>query len=912
MPGIVVLNACEVTDADQSASALAGQNAILELVASGMPLEVTLDAICGHIEGLLPGAICSILLLDETGLRLHHGASRGLPSAYKAAIDGVAMGEGVGSCGTSAFRRETVIVSDIATDPLWESWKDVALAHDLQACWSTPILGQSNDRILGTFAVYHHQPQSPTVSQQLLLGQTSHLAGVAIEHQRAPLALAQSEERFRTLVQHASDITAILTADGIVTYASPAAWGVLDYSLSLVLVGRNVMAIIHPADRDLMRDIFAPHKWSDGIPLPRFEVRVQGRSGAWHWLEVIATSLLENPSIRGIVINARIVTDRKAVELQRDETLARELVARRAAELAEQRYRELVHGLDAIVWETEVDESTFSFVSQYAETLLGYPISQWMEEPDFWIEHVHPDDRHHVRTQSSKAMAELRDHEIEYRMIAADGRAIWLRDLAVVRSMNGRSSHVHGVIVDISESKAAEERLRNLALTDSLTHLANRTLFMDRHAQAIQRLEREDSGLAVLFIDLDSFKLVNDGYGHAIGDQLLILAGYRLNQAVQEPNTLARWGGDEFTVLLEHVEAPRAAGIDMAQRILRTFREPFLIGERELIVTPSIGIAVTTPGLPASDLVREADVALYRAKAAGRGQYVLFNPSMSEGALTTLKLESDFQRALARGEFLLEYEPLVDLATGQVQGLEALVRWRHPELGMLPPSEFIPMAEQSGLIVSLGRWVLHEACRQVSAWQHEFSREMPISISVNVSARQVQDPQFIADVTEALETSGLPRNQLQLELTESSAMEHPEMTNATLNDLAAQGIRLVIDDFGTGYSGLAVLQRLPIVGLKVDREFVKGLGHDAATAAVIRAVMTLAQDLDLQVTAEGIETIEQLAHLRSLGCKHGQGYAFSRSLSAADMGALLRKTAPFAGIVMHGAPTSLPARSGTS
>jgi diguanylate cyclase (GGDEF)-like protein len=451
--------------------------------------------------------------------------------------------------------------------------------------------------------------------------------------------------------------------------------------------------------------------------------------------------------------------------------------------------------------------------------------------------------------------------------------------------------HTTGALGRAAEREVLEEQLRHRAFYDSLTGLPNRALFLDRIAHSIARADRLGQELAVLFIDLDRFKVINDSLGHSAGDRLLVEVGRRLRSCLRESDTLARLGGDEFTVMLEGAtavaDAPQAA-----ERILATLRAPFVLDGQETYAAASIGIASGNAIRESGrDLLREADIALYRAKAGGRGRYTVFDAGLNHLPAEHLHLESDLHRAIERNELRVHYQPIFALSDGRITGLEALVRWEHPEKGLVQPNDFIPLAEETGLIVPIGKWVLDEACRQMVEWNATYAGAEPMSISVNLSARQLQDPNLIHDVENAVRTSGLDAECLQLEITESVVMQEPEQTVFKLHALKRLGIRLAVDDFGTGYSSLAYLKRFPIDVLKIDRAFVNGITHAGHDSAIVHTVVSLARALGLRTTAEGIEERSQWALLAQLGCDQGQGYIFSRPLRPEGIAGLLGKPA---------------------
>jgi diguanylate cyclase (GGDEF)-like protein/PAS domain S-box-containing protein len=471
----------------------------------------------------------------------------------------------------------------------------------------------------------------------------------------------------------------------------------------------------------------------------------------------------------------------------------------------------------------------------------------------------------------------------EYERAAAERQSV---KFEASDEAHGRWFEIHaapardGLLVymrDVSERTAAQLELNRLAFSDPLTNLPNRQFFLERLEQALARATREQRSIAVLFVDLDNFKLINDSLGHPEGDRLLKEVARRLSACVGTGGTVARFGGDEFTVL---VEDTAAAAAKLAEQLAHALRAPVVLKARDVFISASIGVALSTAGKSsAEELLRNADVAMYRAKSSGKNRYAVFAPSMNADALERLEVETDLRRALDAGELRLNYQPIVTLDSGEVHEVEALIRWEHPRRGLVSPAEFIPVAEETGLIVPIGQWVLEQACKQARIWDHDLPDRMPLCISVNLSARQFQHPELVADIRAALERAGLSPHRLTLEITESAVMQDADAAVATLRALKSIGVRVAIDDFGTGYSSLSYLKLLPVDTLKIDRSFVNGLGQDEQDEAIVRSIVALARALSLSVTGEGIETPAQHDHLRSLGCDRGQGYLFARPLT---------------------------------
>ena len=461
---------------------------------------------------------------------------------------------------------------------------------------------------------------------------------------------------------------------------------------------------------------------------------------------------------------------------------------------------------------------------------------------------------------------------------------------------------------EINQFPRRLDQLARQAFRDSLTSLPNRSLFMDRLAHALTRTERRGEQLAILFLDLDRFKVVNDSLGHGVGDQLLIGVSQRLASCLRPEDTIARLGGDEFAILIEDVKDDKAP-TSVADRLTGELQQPFTVEGREVVITVSIGIAMSTAKrMTPEDILRDADLAMYHAKGKGKARYEIFDKSMNAPAQERMDLELDLRNAVARGEFILHYQPILELPTGRIVEMEALVRWKHPQRGLLFPGDFVGLSEETGLIVPLGRWVLHEACRQTRQWQLA-TPGSNLAISVNLSARQLQQPGLVEEIAAVLRETRLDPGALRLEITETVVMHDAPTTLAKLEALKALGVQLAIDDFGTGYSSLGYLKRFPVDTLKIDRSFVKGIGQNVEDSAIVRAVITVAKSLGLSVTAEGIESADQLEQLRSLGCDHGQGYYFAKPMPSDRVPALLLTTAPWAGqrasspVLVNGKPT---------
>ena len=559
---------------------------------------------------------------------------------------------------------------------------------------------------------------------------------------------------------------------------------------------------------------------------------------------------------------------------------------------SEEHFRSLVQNSSDVVTLVDAD-MTVRYGTPSLERVLGHSPEELLGRK--LTELVHPEDR--MRCATFLADAAKRPgvtSPVEWRMRHREGS--WLHVETIANNLIGEADVGHLVLNsrDISERKALERRLEHQAFHDPLTDLANRALFKNRVERAIAGRARRPGPLAVLFLDLDDFKKVNDSLGHPIGDELLVAAARRLQSCLRPADTAARLGGDEFAILLEDATGEAEATL-VAERVIQALAEPVDLQGREARIQASVGIALSTPAADANDLLRNADIAMYIAKSTGKGCYAIFEPTMHVAAVERLELESDLRHALERDELVIHYQPIVALATGRIVGVEALVRWNHPQRGLLGPAEFLPIAEEANLIRGIGGWVLREACAQVSRWQADNPRQPALSVSVNLSGRQLEDPGLVEETRRAIEDSGIEPAHLTLEITETVMMQDIEITAARLEELKALGLRLSIDDFGTGSSSLRYLQSFPIDTLKIAKPFVDGLWKDPQKEVFTRTIIDLCRTLGVETLAEGIESAEQAQQLRRLGCKLGQGHHLARALEHERLVALLREGEALAG-----------------
>ncbi|MFZ6646587.1 putative bifunctional diguanylate cyclase/phosphodiesterase [Undibacterium sp. TJN25] len=724
----------------------------LNTVALDRPLPSILEDICRRMEKLLGnGAICSIMLLDADDEHLLPGAAPSLPEEYWHAITNAPVGPNSGSCGAAIYHGRPVFSEDIAYDPLWADYREIALKHGLQACWSVPVI-TAFQTVLGAFAAYYPAPRLPTEAEKNRILDAVDLIALAIDKKRMEQSLAESEERYRSVVTNLTEGIMVVAPGGQILTCNPSAMRILKIT----------------------------------------DIHSTGR-----------------------------------------------------------RHRYFKHIINEDGSERKLGDDPASAVFRTRAPIMNLSIGM-----------------------------ELRDRSV-----------IWLlvNVMPIIDSARDAVTAVLISFTDTTEVRETQRQLHYMASHDALTGLPNRHQLNQRLSHALANAKRNSHRVAVLFLDLDRFKNVNDTAGHSAGDNLLKDVASRLSSCIRTSDMLARLGGDEFVIVAEAVD--NAAHLkEMAERVLARIREPFYIEGNEYYLGTSIGISVFPhDGDDCATLLRCADSAMYYAKESGRNNYQFFTTELNVRAQHRYALEKNLRRALQDQEFLVYYQPKICLKTSRIVGAEALIRWQMPDIGIIMPNEFIPISEEIGLILPIGRWVLEQACKQTQLWRKKFTSDLVVS--VNISPRQFQDPGLSKFIEQALEDAGLPAEGLQLEITEGLLMGEVDQLLPVFNAIKALGISISLDDFGTGFSSLSYLQRFPIDNLKIDRSFIRDIPENPDSVVLTNAIIAMANALGMSVTAEGVEKAEQMFFLTDSGCQQMQGYYFSKPVPVEEFEKLLAANA---------------------
>jgi diguanylate cyclase (GGDEF)-like protein/PAS domain S-box-containing protein len=696
---------------------------------------------------------------------------------------------------------------------------------------------------------------------------------MALYKHKMECKLRESENRLRTIFTSVLDGLILLDHQGKISDVNPAGCAMFGYTHEEIL-SSGIGPLLAPENKD---KILQHLEQIGGFKNVLHELKMRHKNGSEIWVEMSLAPIVvdEQPLAVGVL---RDITSRKQIS--------------EALRESEERYSLSVQGANDGLWDWNMKTGVVYFSPRWQE-MLGVSENEIGNTMEDWYRLIHPQDLEKFKLDLGNHLAGLSVHfQSEYRIKLQNGNYRWMLTRGVaVRDQDEVPYRMAGSQSDINERKLAEQQLQHDAFHDMLTGLPNRALLLDRLEHTMERAKRNgQASFAVLFLDMDRFKVINDSLGHHTGDQLLIDLSQRLSRILRPSETIARLGGDEFVVLLEDLKSPQDAEL-VAERIQEELRQPFILGGQSVFISASIGIVTGSNSYNRpEEFLRDADIAMYRAKADGKARFALFEPKLRERAVNRLELEADLRFALARQELKVFYQPVFSLETNKVVSFEALLRWFHPTRGLILPTEFIPVAEETGLILPIGRWVLAEACRQLHQWQIDYPNTPPFSISVNISGRQFVQPGFPELVEQTLKETNLDPHCLKLEITESLFMGDSKSVILTLNRLRALGVELLIDDFGTGFSSLGYVQHFPINAIKIDKSFVHQMDEPGNHSEIARTIVQLANELGLGTVAEGIETSGQLEQLRKMDCESGQGWLFSKALSQESIEAYLKST----------------------
>ena len=708
-------------------------------------------------------------------------------------------------------------------------------------------------------------------------GASRRLTNVAAARGRRS-AQAATQARYEAIVEQSHDLVMIVDGEQILRWGNAAVQRALGYPLA-ALVGTRIPELINPEDLPGVFDVIARLSPQPGA-MGTVDFRMLAADGSWRFMETSATNLLHEPAIQGFVISLKDVTARVLTE--------------GALKTSERRYQDLVERSHELIYSASTD-GRFRSVNLATELLTGYGADELLTMSVFDL--IVPEERQRAAEALSRVVQGDEAQGIEIELRAKDGRRVFIEVRThLVIDDGDEPPHIEGLARDVTQRHLLEERLRYEGIHDALTGLPNRTLLLDRLAHALEQRDTGHAAVAVMLLDINEFKLVNDDLGHAAGDEVLVELANRFRSLLRKSETLARFGGDEFALVAEGVGA-KPGLVTLAERMLSAFAQPFIAAGVARKLTGSLGIAVATDDATPAQLLRDADTAMYRVKATRGGSFAFFDTAMRDQLLQQNALKEALAGALRDDALEVHYQPIVSLADGTVLAVEALVRWHHPEWGWVPPDDFIALAEQSGLIVPLGRHVLDEATRQIAIWRAAEPEALALGVFVNLSPRELAEPGFLRYVAASLAKHHVKEADLAFELTERVFIDTDDETVVgNLHGLANDGIRLILDDFGTGYSALSSLKRFPFSALKIDRSFIHAIETADADAPITRAIVGLGKSLGLAVIAEGIETDTQLDYLRDLECTAAQGFRLGRPQSATDISALIspREEAPVA------------------
>lgn len=827
---------------------------VLDDLLSGLPLAEIQQGIAQRLERIYPEMRVA-LLLDDQGEHLRVAAAPSLPPAFQVALESVPRQRHDQGCCSAVTTRAPVFTIDVELDPAWQPLLPAALAAGISGAWALPLLDEQQ-RAVGALGIYYGEARLPEPETQALLTEFTRLAVLAIRQQRVVQAQRASEARYRSIFEQAYTGIMLSDLEGRWLSANHHFCQMLGYSHP-ELLQRDVATVTHPDERPLGAAL-RQQLVDTGQDRYTLEKRYLHRNGQPVWANVTTRLIRDDQGLPLYFIStAQDITLRK----QQEEGL------RQAAAMF-QNSRDGLLLLDERRWILAVNPAFARLLGTQKANLLGQRLglpSGGRQDQRFY--------RELWRTVRREGRWE---GELLWPRVAGDTFPAW----TTIDTLYPQDRRQYTVTVsDTSRLRESEARLSHLAHHDPLTDLPNRLLARTHLEHALALAEPQEYLVAVLILDFDHFRTVNEGHGHTLGDELLVEFAARLRALLSEDITLARIGGDEYLIIVERIDRPEFAA-QIAQAMLAKLEQPFHLADHDIYLSASIGISLyPDDGATADELIRNADTAMHQAKDQGRDTFRFYTQALTEQSRRRLNLESRLRTALKRGDFVLHYQPLISVSTAQTIGVEALVRWQDPELGLIPPNEFIPLAEETGLIVPLGDWIIETACQQMHSWLVQ-GLELE-TLAINISPRQFAKRDLASTISRALARSRLPAEHLELEITEGTLMSNVEEALLSLATLKTLGVRIAVDDFGTGYSSLAYLRRFPLDKLKIDQSFMHELRSDSGThssQAIAAAIVALGQGLDLDVLAEGVETTEQWDILRKLGCQQCQGFLFSTPL----------------------------------
>ncbi|MFC2992493.1 EAL domain-containing protein [Halomonas tibetensis] len=830
------------------------QQDVHERIAQQVPLEETLDAIARWIEVLLPDAVVAFMRFDSKRQTLSLTPSRRFSPAYQECLQAVPIGPNVASFGCAAFCREPVFTEDIHTDPRWSAFHDAAKREGLRACWSSPVMTAEGE-LLGTFGTYFHEPRQPTETSRRRLKQAAALVSLAIVRDRDASSHRALFEWHRSLFANHPDGVYEFDLEGRFQRGNAALTRISGYPEE-AFIGRHFNEFVDPTYRDFTQACFDVARQGGSR---QYETMGKHRDGHAYQLEVLNFPVSVDGEVVGVYGICRDITARKEEEAS---------------------HRLLERGIQAspngvVMADATQPDMPLVYANEAFHRLTGYAPDEVLGRNCGFLQGPETDSE--AVTAIRRAITERQSADVTLLNYRKDGTPFWNHlSLSPVFDDLGIFTHYIGIQQDITRQREQEAQIAHQATHDLLTGLPNRTAFDECLQTAFERVQEDQGLVVVMHIDLDGFRAVNDGLGYHIGNQLLVAVAERLHQMMEDGDALARLTGDEFTLLLPHLDS-RQAGIKIAEQVLHTLSRPFVVEGRPLHVSASVGIACNCQNVEqAHELMQRADVAVADAKQEGRNTWNWYQCDRHRVTEEAVLLRHDLHTALQHEQFELYYQPIVEAVNGRIRGLEALIRWHHPERGMISPGVFIPLAEQTGQIIPLGRWILRHACQDAAAILAEGERVVPVA--VNISSLQFRRDGFLADVKSALDDAGLPPELLQLEVTESVLLDGAERAIELINQLKAMGILVALDDFGTGFSSLSYLRDLPIHKVKIDRAFIHDIATSRSNAAIVQGIITMAHHLDLVVVAEGIEEQEQQQDLIRRNCDFLQGFYFAKPM----------------------------------